>query len=71
MWRQGDIFMAAVDKIPEQAEKLDHGVLAEGEITGHAHRIADVPPFIKSCRQAIAWTAGFDDAELYRPLVET
>jgi hypothetical protein len=41
MWRQGDIFMAAVDRIPEQAERLAHGVLAEGEITGHAHRIAD------------------------------
>lgn len=41
MWRQGDIFMAAVSEIPEQAEKMNHGVLAEGEITGHAHRIAD------------------------------
>ena len=41
MWRQGDIFMAAVSDIPENAEKLAHGVLAEGEITGHAHRIAD------------------------------
>ncbi len=41
MWRQGDIFMAVVDRIPEQAERLTHGVLAEGEITGHAHRIAD------------------------------
>jgi hypothetical protein len=41
MWRQGDIFMATVSDIPERAEKLAHGVLAEGEITGHAHRIAD------------------------------
>lgn len=41
MWRQGDVFMAAVEGIPEQAQKLDHGVLAEGEMTGHAHRIAD------------------------------
>lgn len=30
-----------------------------------------VPPFIETCRQAIAWTAGFDDAKRYRPLVET
>lgn len=41
MWRQGDIYMAAVEELPEHAEKLNHGVLAEGEITGHAHRIAD------------------------------
>lgn len=41
MWRQGDIFMAALAEIPEQAEKMNHGILAEGEITGHAHRIAD------------------------------
>lgn len=40
MWRQGDIFMAAISEIPEQAEKLDHGILAEGELNGHAHRIA-------------------------------
>lgn len=30
-----------------------------------------VPPDTKSCHQAIAWTAGFDDPSLYRPLVET
>lgn len=41
MWRQGDIFMAAVSDIPAQAEKRVDGILAEGEITGHAHRIAD------------------------------
>jgi hypothetical protein len=30
-----------------------------------------VPPETTTCRQAIAWTAGFDDPELYQPLVET
>ena len=29
-----------------------------------------VPPGMKTCRQAVAWTAGFDDPELYRPVVE-
>ncbi|WP_435018283.1 DUF6745 domain-containing protein [Tundrisphaera sp. TA3] len=29
-----------------------------------------VPPDMKTCRQAVAWTAGFDDPSLYRPLVE-
>ena len=30
-----------------------------------------VPPDTKTCRQAIAWTAGFDDPAKYAPLVET
>lgn len=30
-----------------------------------------VPPSMETCRQAVAWTAGFDDPSLYRPLVET
>lgn len=30
-----------------------------------------VPPTMRTCRQAIAWTAGFDDPELYKPLIET
>jgi hypothetical protein len=30
-----------------------------------------VPPDMRSCHQAVAWTAGFDDPELYRPAVET
>jgi hypothetical protein len=38
--------------------------------TGHRF-VLRVPPTMRSCRQAIAWTAGFDDPELYRPAVET
>lgn len=30
-----------------------------------------VPPDTATCRQAIAWTAGFDNADDYAPLVET
>lgn len=33
--------------------------------------IIRVPPTMQTCRQAVAWTAGFDDANDYRPLVET
>ncbi len=39
MWRQGDIFIAAVAAIPAGAKTQPHGVLAEGEVTGHSHRI--------------------------------
>ena len=30
-----------------------------------------VPPTIETCHAAVAWTAGFDDAKDYKPLVET
>jgi hypothetical protein len=30
-----------------------------------------VPPTMRTCRQAIAWTAGFDDPDMYHPMVET
>ena len=33
--------------------------------------ILRVPPATRTCHQAAAWIAGFDDPSLYRPLVET
>jgi hypothetical protein len=33
--------------------------------------ILRVPPSMKSCRQAAAWVAGFDDPGQYRPVMET
>jgi hypothetical protein len=38
---QGDVFITPC-KIPETAKKLDHGVLAEGEATGHSHSLTDL-----------------------------
>ena len=37
--RQGDVILKVVDRI--QGQKLTHLTLAEGEVTGHSHRIAD------------------------------
>jgi hypothetical protein len=43
MLRQGDVLIVAVDKMPAQLEEVARSkrgvVLAEGEVTGHAHRI--------------------------------
>jgi hypothetical protein len=39
MWRQGDIYFSTVNSIPTKAIPLTHCVLAEGEATGHSHRI--------------------------------
>lgn len=38
-YQQGDVIIRPCSKIPEQAEKLEHLTLAEGEVTGHSHRI--------------------------------
>jgi hypothetical protein len=38
--------------------------------TGHRF-VLRVPPDMQTCRQAVAWTAGFDNPDAYRPAVET
>jgi hypothetical protein len=42
MWRQGDVFIAAHSSIPKTAKPRPNGVLVEGELTGHSHRVADL-----------------------------
>ncbi len=39
MYRHGDLLMVAVDRIPATCREIDRDILAEGEVTGHAHRI--------------------------------
>jgi len=41
MYRHGDILVAPVESIPKAARKVQHLVLAEGELTGHSHRISE------------------------------
>lgn len=41
LYRHGDVLVAQVDAIPAEAVKRPHLVLAEGEVTGHSHRIAE------------------------------
>lgn len=36
---QGDVFLTEAE-IPEGAKRVDHHVLAEGEATGHHHRVS-------------------------------
>ena len=39
--RHGDVLVSAVESLPTGAEKQRHLVLAEGEMTGHSHRVAE------------------------------
>lgn len=41
MYRHGDVLIAAVKSVPRKAKKRPRCVLAEGEITGHSHTIAE------------------------------
>lgn len=41
MYRHGDLLVAAVAEIPAGSRRLSHLTLAEGEMTGHSHRIAE------------------------------
>jgi hypothetical protein len=41
MWRQGDIFITPVGSIPTNTQPRPHAGLAEGEVTGHSHRIKE------------------------------
>jgi hypothetical protein len=38
-FRHGDVFLVVVDSIPADAKKRTGNVVAEGEITGHAHTL--------------------------------
>ncbi len=41
-YRQGDVLIERVDSIPAEAKVTTNKVIAHGEVTGHAHRIAEV-----------------------------
>jgi len=41
LYRHGDLLVSGVAEIPVDARRLHHLVLAEGELTGHSHRIAE------------------------------
>ncbi|OQX78911.1 MAG: hypothetical protein B6D56_08105 [Candidatus Omnitrophica bacterium 4484_70.1] len=38
-YRHGDVIIVEIEKLPEGVKKLNHLVLAEGEVTGHKHQI--------------------------------
>ncbi|HZQ21683.1 MAG TPA: hypothetical protein VFA89_02690 [Terriglobales bacterium] len=41
LYRQGDVLLRQIASIPRQAQKRNNGVLVEGEVSGHAHRVED------------------------------
>jgi hypothetical protein len=41
LWRQGDVFLLATTELPTTRRQERRPILAEGEVTGHAHRLQD------------------------------
>lgn len=41
LYRHGDLLVSKVKRLPGKARRLFHLVLAEGELSGHSHRIAE------------------------------
>ncbi|MCI0541734.1 MAG: hypothetical protein L0Z50_41585 [Verrucomicrobiales bacterium] len=41
VWRQGDVFLIAISSLPIAGRVERRPILAEGEVTGHAHRLND------------------------------
>ncbi|MCA9104922.1 MAG: hypothetical protein KDA83_05825 [Planctomycetales bacterium] len=41
LYRHGDVLIEKVKALPSQHNEEQHLTLAEGEITGHAHRVAE------------------------------
>jgi hypothetical protein len=37
--RHGDVFMTEIDSLPEGLVEAKHNRVAEGEVTGHSHRL--------------------------------
>jgi len=65
IYRQGDVLVVSIKLIPKSAEaSKDKGdiILAHGEVTGHAHRIAEQPA------KAALWSA---NAERFLQVMET
>lgn len=39
LFRHGDVLIQQVAQLPAPLEKLQHHILAHGEVTGHCHRV--------------------------------
>lgn len=41
MFRQGDVLIERIAVLPKNVKKIDGAILAQGEVTNHAHEIED------------------------------
>lgn len=41
IYRQGDVLLKEIKEMPRKPNKVNHGILAMGEATGHSHSLMD------------------------------
>ena len=41
MYRQGDVLLLKVEKLPNKKRKQDTDIILKGEVTGHAHKVVN------------------------------
>lgn len=64
MIRQGDVLLVPVDAKPsEKAKKMHTAILAEGELTGHAHKLSSENGVL--VWDDMVWVVGPDPGELH------
>jgi len=42
VYQQGDVLLMGINELPKELKKQGNGLLAEGEATGHAHKVNPV-----------------------------
>src|SRR5215470_9950940 len=60
LWRHGDVLIETVEAIPDGARPRSGAILAQGEATGHAHRV-------EAPERAELWE---DGEQLYLKIIE-
>ena len=58
--QHGDVLITKVDAIPANAKKIDSRCLAEGETTGHAHRVVGDAELLQLGQQLFLRVQGGD-----------
>jgi hypothetical protein len=63
IYRQGDVLLRKVADLPDGFKKAKSNIVAEGEATGHNHRLEGGDVMVKG-REMMVWVVGPDPAEL-------
>jgi len=58
MYRQGDVLVRKIEKLPKKVRKLEEDIIVMGEATGHAHRIQNGTLFLSGSTMYLQADAG-------------
>lgn len=64
MKRQGDLLFIKVNEIPKETEIKKDEVIAEGEVTGHKHRISDATKATLIVAGLVAYVRALKDVDV-------